>query len=58
MEVLNKIWEHQCALEDALRMESTPEDVSETKEGRQLLKYLRWRRRVIGRCYKIFKRIY
>ena len=57
MEILNQLWETQEALEDALRLESTPEDVQESKDGKQLLKYLRYRRRVIGRIVKILNKI-
>ena len=39
----------QLDFEDALRIETTYEEVKDTKEGRQLLKYLRKRRRIIQR---------
>ena len=57
MEILNQLWETQEALEDALRLESTPEDVQESKDGKQLLKYLRHRRCVVGRIIKILNKI-
>ena len=57
MEVLNRLWASQDALEDALRLESTPEEVKETKEGKRLLRYLRWRRRVMSRLAKVLKKI-
>ena len=57
MEVLNRLWASQDALEDALRLESTPEEVKETKEGKRLLRYLRWRRRVTSRIARILKKI-
>ena len=57
MEVLNRLWASQDALEDALRLESTPEEVKETKEGKKLLRYLRWRRRVTNRLARVLKRI-
>ena len=53
MEVLNKIQAIQYELEDALRMEIDYEDVKATKDGKRLLKYLRRRRRIIGRFIKI-----
>lgn len=56
MEILNELLKRQGSLEDALRLESTPEEVGETKDGRKLLKYLRWRRRVTNRVIKILRR--
>ena len=57
MEVLKRLWASQDALEDALRLETTPEEVKETKEGRKLLKYLKWRHHVVRRLDKILKKI-
>lgn len=57
MEILNRLWASQDALEDAMRLETTPEEVKETKEGRKLLRYLRWRRRIINRLARILKKI-
>lgn len=57
MEVLNRLWASQDALEDALRLESTPEEIKETKEGKKLLRWLRWRRRVTNRLAKNLKKI-
>lgn len=57
MEVLTRLWASQDALEDALRLETTPEEVKETKEGKRLLRYLRWRRRVVDRLAKVLKKI-
>lgn len=53
MEVLNKMQAIQYELEDALRMEIDYEDAKATKDGKRLLKYLRRRRRIIGRFIKI-----
>ena len=52
MEILKKLLEYQNSLEDALRLESTPEEVKETKDGKKLLKWLRRRRRVTNRLVK------
>ena len=57
MEILNKLWASQDSLEDALRLESTPEEVKETKEGKGLFKYLRWRRRMVNRITKVLKKM-
>jgi hypothetical protein len=57
MEVLSRLWASQDALEDALRLESTPEEVNDTKEGKKLIRWLRWRRRVTNRLAKILKKI-
>lgn len=53
MEILKKLLEQQDSLEDALRMESTPEEVKETKDGRKLLKWIRRRRRVTNRLVRV-----
>ena len=52
MEVLKKLLEYQDSLEDALRLESIPEEVNETKDGKRLLKWLRRRRRTTNRLVK------
>ena len=52
MEILIKLLENQDYLEDALRLESTPEEVKETKYGRRLLRWIRRRRRVTNRVVK------
>lgn len=52
MEVLKKLLEHQDSLEDALRLESIPEEVKETKDGKKLLMWLRHRRRITNRLVK------
>lgn len=58
MEVLiRKLQEYQLALEDMLRLETTPEEIQETKYGRQLLKYVRHRRSAINRVVKILEKI-
>ncbi len=56
MEVLSKLLEYQNSLEDALRLESTPEEVKETKYGKKLLKWLRRRRRVTNRFVKVMNK--
>jgi hypothetical protein len=38
MEILKKLLEQQDSLEDALRLEITPDEVRETKEGKKLFK--------------------
>jgi hypothetical protein len=52
MEILSKLLDNQDSLEDALRLESTPEEVKETKYGRKLLRWVRRRRRVTNRVVK------
>lgn len=56
MEVLKRLLECQNSLEDALRLESIPEEVNETKEGKKLLKWLRRRRRVTKRAVKVLSK--
>ena len=58
MEILTiRLLRIQNELEDALRMESTPEEVKETKEGKRILKYLRRRRRITNRLAKALENI-
>lgn len=56
MEVLRKLLEYQDSLEDALRLESTPEAVKETKDGKKLLKWLRRRRRATNRLVRALEK--
>lgn len=56
MEILNRLRASQDALEDALRLESTPEEIKETKEGKKLLRYLRRRRHAINYVIKILSK--
>lgn len=56
MEVLRKLLEYQDDLEDALRLESAPEEVKQTKYGKKLLKWIRRRRRVTDRFVKILSK--
>jgi hypothetical protein len=56
MEVLKRLLECQNSLEDALRLESIPGEVNETKEGKKLLKWLRRRRRVTKRVVKVLSK--
>ena len=57
MEVLKRLRASQDALEDALRLESTPEEVKETKDGKKLLRWIRRRRRVTDRLTKVLENI-
>ena len=58
MEILTiRLLRIQNELEDALRMESTPEEVKETKEGKRILKYLRRRRRITNRLAKALEKL-
>ena len=57
MEILNALLEYQDALEDALRLESTPEEVKDTEDGCKLLKWLRRRRSIVNRCVKILSKM-
>jgi hypothetical protein len=58
MEVLiGRLQDYQETLEDTLRLETTPEEIMETKYGKRLLKYVRRRRRAIDRIVKILSNI-
>jgi hypothetical protein len=57
MEILIKLWTSQRTLEDALRLESTPEEVKETKEGKKLLRWLRRRRRRVNHLAKVLEKL-
>lgn len=53
MEVLkHKLMNSQADLEDALRMEIEYDEVRGTKEAKQLLKWLRRRRKLVESFYK------
>lgn len=47
----------QCELEDALWLEITPEEITNTEDGVALLKWLRKRRRMIRKVFRILRRI-
>lgn len=53
MEVLRKMLEYQNELEDAIKLETTPEEIKETKFGKDLLRYIRRRGRLVKRCNKM-----
>ena len=57
MEILNKLLEYQGSLEDALRLESTPEEIKDTKYGKKLFKRIKHRRRITNHIVKILRRI-
>lgn len=58
MEVLiRRLQDYQVSLEDTLRLETTPEEIEETKYGKRLLKYVRRRRRAIDKVVKILGNI-
>ena len=58
MEVLiRKLRNYQQTLEDTLRLETTTEEIQETKYGKRLLKYVRRRRRAVDRVVKILSKI-
>ena len=54
--LIRKLSAYQDSLEDALRLESIPEEINETKDGKKLLKWLRQRRRVTNYCVRILSR--
>ena len=57
MEVLiRRLQDYQETLEDMLRLETTPEEIKETKYGRRLLRYVRRRHRVVNRVVKILSK--
>ena len=56
MEIVNLLLEQQDTLEDALRLESTPEEVKETKDGKKLLRWLRHRRRITNCLVKVLSK--
>lgn len=57
MELLTqKLLNNQQSLEDALRLETTPEEVRETEGGKSLYKWLKKRHRIINRICKILRK--
>lgn len=58
MEILiNNLYRNQQSLEEALKLETTPEEVKETDYGRHLLKYIKRKHRIINRVIKILRKI-
>ena len=55
MEVLKRLVQSQENFEDALRLEIDYNEVNNTKEGKQLLKWIRARRRAIDKFIKKFE---
>ena len=58
MEVLNKLLEFQSSLEDALRLEITPEEIKDTECGKKLLRYLRRRHRLTNHLVRRFSKMF
>lgn len=54
MEVLRRMIEEQSDFEDALRVEIEHNEVCSTKEGKQLLKWIRRRRKAVDKFVKAF----
>ena len=54
MEVLTRMLYEQDDYEDALRVEVEYNEVCNTKEGKQLLRWLRRRRRAVEKFIKAF----
>ena len=58
MEILKiRLRNIQRELEEAIQLEVNYDEVKTTKEGKQLLKYIRKRRRITNLCTKILNRI-
>ena len=54
MEVLiRNLQDNQQSLEDALRLETTPDEIKETDYGKKLLRRVRSRHRIIQQAIKI-----
>ena len=54
MEILiRNLQDNQQSLEDALRLETTPDEIKETDYGKKLLRYVRSRHRIIQQAIKI-----
>jgi hypothetical protein len=55
MEVLRRLLRTQEDYEDALRMEIDYADVRDTKEGKQLLKWIRARRKAVEKLIRNYE---
>ena len=54
MEILiRNLQDNQQSLEDALRLETTPDEIKETNYGKKLLRHVRSRHRIIQQAIKI-----
>lgn len=54
MEVLRHLVKYQEDLEDALRMEIEHNEVNDTKEGKQLFRWLKKRHKAVEKFVKMF----
>ena len=55
--LLDKIYDSQCDLEDALLLECSLDDAKETDDGRKLTRYLKKRRRIVLWALKLLERV-
>lgn len=54
MEVLRHLVKYQKDLEDALKIEIEPNEVNDTKEGKQLFLWLKKRHKAVAKLVKMF----
>ena len=54
MEVLRHLVKYQKELEEALQIEIEPNEVNDTKEGKQLFRWLKKRHKAVVKLVKMF----
>jgi hypothetical protein len=55
--LLDKIYDYQVDLEDALLLESSWDEAKETDDGRKLVRYLKKRRRIVLRALRMLEKV-
>lgn len=55
--LLDKIYDTQVDLEDALLLECSLDEAKETDDGRKLVRYLKKRRRIVLRALRMLERV-
>jgi hypothetical protein len=55
--LLDKIYDTQVDLEDALLLECSLDEAKETADGRKLIRYLKKRRRIVLRALRMLERV-
>lgn len=55
--LMDRIYDSQCDLEDALRLECSWDGAKETGDGRKLVRYLKWRRRIVLWALKLLEKV-
>ena len=55
--LMDRIYDTQVDLEDALLLECSLDEAKETDDGRKLVRYLKKRRRIVLRALRLLERV-